>query len=135
MAETEIESVLRAADSVVLDANGLGTLTFEPDHANQRWVVTQVVVRTNQPATATTIPVATLARNAATLATMSASSQEGASWAGNQDTFTGETDVGSCDSLSVFFSPPAGQSGAPLAGFVASANLRGTKYTRRGATS
>jgi hypothetical protein len=129
---TETGSQLRKTGSVVLDGNGNGVLNFDPDHANQRWVVAQVVVSTNQSATSTVIPVATLALNAVTLATLSPGNRRGASWSGNQDTFTGNMDVGPCDFVTVIFGPPSGTAGASLAGVTATAILTGTKYSRRG---
>jgi hypothetical protein len=122
---------LRKSGSVTLDANGNGVLIFDPDNAWQRWVVTQVVVSTNQAATATVVPLVTLALNTSQLSTMSQGNQRGQSWNGNQETFTGAEDVGPCDSFSVIFSPPQGQSGTPLAGVICSAVVTGQKFTRR----
>lgn len=129
---TETQTILKKSGSCVLDATGNGVITFDPDNARQRWEVTSVVVGTNQPATATVVPVCTLGINTVTMATMSQGNQRGASWNGNQDTFTGEIDIGPCDFLSVIFSPPAGTSGAAMAGVIASAVVTGSKYTRRG---
>lgn len=122
---------LKKSGQVKLDANGNGTLYFTPDNARQRWVVTSVVVSTNQAATVTLTPVATLALNSNDIGSMSAGNQRGASWSGNQDTFTGNLDVGPCDNLSVIFSPPSGQSPASLVGVIASAVVTGVKFTRR----
>jgi hypothetical protein len=122
---------LKKSGQVKLDANGNGTLFFTPDNARQRWVVTSVVVKTNQPATSTVTPVATIALNSNDIATMSDGNNRGASWSGNQDTFSGNTDVGPCDNLSVIFSPPSGQSPAALVGVIASAVITGSKFTRR----
>ena len=128
---TETGSQLRKTGSVVLDGNGNGVLNFDPDHANQRWVITQVVVSTDQSATSTVIPVATLALNAVTMGTLSPGNQRGATWSGIQDTFTGNMDVGPCDFMAVIFGPPAGTSGTALSGVTATAICTGTKYTRR----
>jgi hypothetical protein len=147
---TEIEGQLHQAGQVVLDASGNGVLTFTPGSARQRWVVKSVVVSTNQAATATAVPVATVARNTVTLDTMSQGHNHGQSWSGNQDTFAGAIDVGPCDSLSVLFSlaPGQGASGAgadlftdlftdvfgvptALAGVIGYATVTGTRYTRR----
>lgn len=128
---TELTSALKKSGQVKLDANGHGVLTFDPDHANQRWEVDFVVVGTNQPATATTVPVATLAMNTVSFDTLSAGNNQGATWNGNQETFSGRWDVGPCDFLTVLFSPPAGAAGAPLAGVIGYAVVTGTKYTRR----
>jgi len=127
----EIEGELKKSGSVTLDASGTGVLIFDPDHANQRWEVTSVVVSTNQAATATVIPVATLALNTPVAATMSQGNQRGSTWSGNQDVFRGQIGVGPCDSLSVLFAPPPGALGTPLSGVIASAVVQGTKYTRR----
>lgn len=127
----EVVGLLRKSGTVTLDAGGHGTLTFDPDNAHQRWEVTGVVVSTNQDATATTVPVATLAVNTVSYGTMSPGNQRGASWNGNQDTFRGQLDIGPADFLTVLFTPPAGSAGAPLSGVVATAVVSGTKYTRR----
>lgn len=130
----EVEGLLKKSGSVKLDTNGNGVLTFDPDNANQRWEVTSVVNFTNQVATATVIPVATIAINSVTFATMSAGNQRGATWSGNQDVFRGLTDVGPADFLTISFSPPPGATGAQiatLAGVIASAVVTGSKYTRR----
>jgi hypothetical protein len=95
--------------------------------------VASVVVSTNQAATATVVPVATLALNTTSLSSMSAGNQRGASWSGNNDTFSiGKINVGPCDFLSVLFSPPPGQSGTSMSGVIASAVVTGTKFTKRG---
>lgn len=126
----EIEGILRKSGQVTLTAAG-GVLTFDPDHANQRWEVESVVIKTNQAATATTVPVVTLALNTTAASTMSDGNNRGQSWNGNQVTFRGLIEVGPCDFLSVLWTPPSGQSGTPLVGVIASAVLVGRKYTRR----
>lgn len=131
---TETAGQLRKSGQVTLNSNGTGTLTFDPDHANQRWVVTGVVVSTNQAATATVIPQCTIALNTTDQTQLSASNNQGTSWSGNNDTFSRAVDVGPCDFLSVMFFPPPGSSPAQvaaLAGVIATALLTGTKYTRR----
>lgn len=131
---TETATQLRRSGQVTLDANGLGTLTFDPDSANQRWVVSSIVIATNQPATATVIPQCTLGLNATILSQLSASNNWGTSWSGNNDTFSNEVDVGPCDFMSLMFAPPPGSSPAQvsaLAGVIGSAMVTGTKYTRR----
>lgn len=130
-APVETEAQLRKTGQVALDSTGNGVLTFDPDNARQRWVVTGIVVSTNQAATATVVPVATAALNTAAFATLSAGNNRGQSWSGNQDTFGGQIDVGPCDFLTVAFSPPPGQSGSSMSGVIASAVITGTKYTRR----
>lgn len=127
----EVESQLRKTGSVKLDASGNGVLLFDPSSARERWNVTNVVVSTNQSATATVIPVATLALNTTSFSQMSPGNQRGASWSGSQDTFTGELDVGPCDFMSVIFGPPSGTSGASMSGVIATAIVTGSKFTRR----
>jgi hypothetical protein len=131
-ATSEIASQLKVSGSVTLNASGNGVITFSSDHANQRWVISRVVVATNQAATATTIPYATLGLNTTAMSTMSAGNNLGVTASGNQDVFSGQLDIGPVDFLAVLFAPPPGQSGAPLAGVIASAVLTGTKYSRRG---
>lgn len=129
---TELTSQLKKSGQVKLDSTGHGVLQFYPDHANQRWEVDSVVVSTNQAATATTVPVVSLALNTVDATTASPGNAQGSTWNGNSETFTGQILVGECDFLTVLFSPPAGASGAPLSGVIGSAVLSGTKYTRRG---
>ncbi len=129
----EIPGDLKKSKQVTLDANGNGVITFDPDHANQRWEVTKIVVGTNQAAIATLVPIVTPALNTTALSTLSAGNQRGAAtWSGNNDVFSGLIDVGPCDFLSLIFSPPKGQSGAGLSGVIGFAVVTGTKYTKRG---
>lgn len=128
---TETQQQLIKSGQVKLSASGNGTLYFTPDSSRQRWVVTSVVVSTNQNATSTVVPVATVALNSNDLETMSAGNNRGATWSGNQDVGMATIDVGPCDNLSVIFSPPPGTSGTPLSGVIASAVVTGVKYTRR----
>lgn len=127
----ETEAQLKKSGSVTLDANGNGFISFDPDSARQRFVVTQVVVTTNQASTATTVPRATLALNSTALSTMSQGNQRGSTWSANQDEWNGEIEVGPCDFLSVLFAPPPGQSGTPLSGVICTAVITGSKYNRR----
>lgn len=128
----EITSALKASGQVTLDANGKGALIFSPDNSRQRWVVSEVTVNTNQSATVTIVPWVTLALNSTDIGTMSQGNQRGASWNGNQESFSGSEDVGPMDSFAVLFAPPAGTVGAAgLAGVICSAVVKGSKYTRR----
>lgn len=127
----EVSSLLRRSKSVKLDSNGNGVVTFETDNANQRWVLTSVKVSTDQMSQATLVPYATSALNSTDLTTLSQGNVFGTSWTGNNDTFTGAVDVGPCDFYSVLWYPPPGQSGAALAGVIATAVIIGTRYTRR----
>lgn len=131
---TEVSSGLRYSAQVTLDSTGSGVITFDPSSARQRWVVDSVVVSTNQAATATVVPVATVALNTTVASQLSQGNNRGASWSGNQDVFAGQMDVGPCDFLSVIFAPPAGSTAsqvAVLAGVIAYATVTGTRYTRR----
>jgi hypothetical protein len=130
--DNEIETQLKKSGQVTLDATGSGTLTFSTDSANQRWEIEEVVVKTNQSATATLVPFITLALNSTDITTLSDGNNRGQSWNGNQETFTGTEHVGPCDFFSVIFSPPTGTNGSAMAGVVASAVLTGSKFTRRG---
>lgn len=130
----ETQQQLKTSGQVTLDAAGNGVLYFTPPSARQRWLVTSVVVQTNQAANATVVPVAQLALNTVSIGTMSAGNNQGASWSGNQDIFTGEVDVGPCDFLAVLFTPPPGAAPsqiAQLAGVIASAVVKGQSFTRR----
>jgi hypothetical protein len=127
----EIQGQLQKAGQVTLDANGNGVLIFDPDNAWQRWEISEVVVSTNQAATATVVPLVSLALNTVAQSTMSLGNLRGQSWNGNQETFTGKQNVGPADYFSVIFSPPQGQSGTPLAGVICRAVITGSKFTRR----
>jgi len=127
----EVEGILKKSGSIKLDSAGNAVLIFDPDNGNQRWEVESVVTSTNQNATATVIPVATVALNTVTVPTMSQGNQRGASWSGNQEVFRGLVDVGAADSFTVTFSPPPGTSPATLVGVIATAVVTGRKYTRR----
>lgn len=131
----EVELELHKSGSVVLDANGNGVLTFDPDNARQRWEVTTVDVTTNQAANATVVPIARLAKNTSDVGTLSQGNQRGATWSANQDTWTGLIKIGPPDYFSVLFSPPPGSTAsqiAALAGVTCYAVVTGAKYTRRG---
>ena len=128
---SETAGQLLQAGQVKLDSSGNGVLIFEPSNARQRWVVSSVTVSTNQAATATTVPVATVAKNTTAAGTLSQGNNRGQSWSGNQDTFAGEIDISPADFLSILFSPAPGQSGSPLSGVIAYATVTGTRYTRR----
>ena len=131
---TEVSGQLARAGSAALDSTGSAVLTFDPGSARERWEVTSVVVSTNQPANATVVPVATVAKNTTVASQLSQANNRGASWSGNQDVFTGQTDISAADYLSVIFAPPPGATSAQvsaLAGVVCYATVTGTRYTRR----
>lgn len=127
----ETESQLKKSGTVRLNASGQGTITFDPDSARQRWVVTTVIVKTDQAFSAGTVPTVTLGLNANNITTLSDANERGSTWSGNQDTWTGEIDVGPADFLSVLFTPPQGMSGTSLNGVNATAVITGVKYNRR----
>ena len=131
---TEIEGRLVKSGSVKLDSTGNGVITLDPENARQRWEVTSVVVSTNQAATATVVPVATVAKNTAVASQLSQGNNGGQSWSGNQDVFAGKWEISAADFLSVIFSPPPGASGAQiaaLAGVTCYTTITGAKFTRR----
>lgn len=127
----ESQSQLKKSGSVTLNSSGQGTIYFDPDTARQRWVVSRVVVTTNQAFNAGTVPTVDLALNANDVVTMSDGNRLGATWSGNQDTWEGEIDVGPADFLSVIFGPPTGQAGTSLVGVICTAVITGVKYNRR----
>lgn len=132
---TETATGLKKTGTVTLDATGQGVITFDTDSSRQRWVVSEVIVSTNQSATSTVVPVATVAINTTSFSTLSANNQRGSfSWSGNNDIFRGEMDVGAMDFLSVIFAPAPGATAAQIAllnGVVGTAIVLGVKYTRR----
>ena len=127
----EEQTQLKKSGTVTLNASGQGTITFDPDSARQRWVVSTVIVKTNQAFSAGTVPTVTLALNSTNVTTMSDGNSLGQTWSGNQDTYTGEIDVSPADFLSVIFAPPAGMAGTSLSGVICTAVITGVKYTRR----
>lgn len=131
MAVTETEGLLYKSGQVTLDSSGNGVITLDPASARERWEVTSVVVKTNQAATATVVPVATVAKNTSVVSQLSQGNNHGQSWSGNQDIFTGQIDISPADYLSVLFTPPPGASGSPLSGVIAYATVTGKRYTRR----
>lgn len=128
---SETEAQLKKSGSVRLSATGQGTITFDPDTARQRWVVTGIVVKTDQAFNAGTVPTVTLGLNANDITTMSDGNNKGQTWSGNQDTWSGEIDVSPADFLSVIFSPPTGMAGTSLNGVTCTAVITGVKYNRR----
>lgn len=128
---TETEGLLYKSGQVTLDASGNGVITLDPSSARERWEVTSVVVKTNQAATATVVPVATVAKNTSIVSHLSQGNNHGQTWSGNQDIFGGLIDISPADYLSVLFTPPPGASGSPLSGVIAYATVKGKRYTRR----
>ncbi len=131
---SETATQLRTSGKVTLNASGSGSISFTPDSSNQRWVITSVVVSTNQAATALCVPWATLALNTTDITQMSQGNQRGTTYNGAQNTFSGAMDIGPMDFVSVLFYPPPGATTAQinaLAGVICSVVVQGTKYTRR----
>ena len=116
----EVSGKLKKSAQVTLDSSGSGTVTFTPYNARQRWEVAQIVVTTNQAATATPVPVAEVFVNA----TSSRGNSEGSTSSGSQDTLTGLVEVGACDQLSVVWT-------GGISGTVATAIVTGQYFTRR----
>lgn len=127
----ETQAQLKKSGSVRLSASGQGTIYFDPDTARQRWVVSTIIVSTNQAFSAGTVPTVTVGLNGNDITTMSDGNQLGSTWSGNQDTYRGEIDVGPCDFLSIIFAPATGQSGTSMSGVICTANITGVKYNRR----
>jgi hypothetical protein len=111
---------LHRAGSVVLDANGNGTIPFIPANAAQSWDVTYIAASTNQAPTATVVPQVEAFVNG----TLDRCNSRGASWAGNQTSFAGLIKVGPCDNLNIVFT-------AGVPGTTASVTIEGTYTTRR----
>jgi hypothetical protein len=131
---TEISSQLKASASGTLGATGTTAIIFQPNSANQRWVVTSCVVSTNQASTAVVTPYATMALNTTDITQLGQSYRVADTYNGSQNTFSGALDVGPCDFLAVLAYPPPGATAgqiSALVGVIASVVLYGTKYTRR----
>jgi len=131
---TEKPSQLRTTGNVTLNSAGIGSIQFSPDNANQRWVISSVIVSTNQNATAQVVPFSTIAMNTTDYTQLSQGNNRGTSYSGNNDTYSSPLDVGPCDFVSVLFYPPPGSSPSQistLVGVIATAVVLGTKYTRR----
>ncbi len=132
---TETASQLRVSGNCILDSSGNGAITFSPDNANQRWVVTSVLNATNQPQVSLVIPYCTLALNTINISQLSQGNQRGSTYNGQQNSFSGSMDIGPCDFVSALFYPPPGSTAAQIAvlvGVEANVVVIGTKYTRRG---
>lgn len=125
----EAEAVAFEASGVaVIDANGCGTICFTPADG-EHLTVTRVRVRTNQDENATVVPLATIVKNTTDVAALWGNLSFGASRTGNDDTWTGITEIGPGEILSVMFYPPSVQpdEASVLAGVIASAKITGTK--------
>lgn len=118
-AANEVESILKKTGQVTLDSNGNGTIIFDPDSANQRWEIHNVVVSTNQSSTTTPYPTAEIFIGSPT----SPGNSKGATWTGNQDTFSGDVPMNAAEEMFVVFT-------GGVVGSVAFARVTGFKYTR-----
>ena len=114
----EIGSVRRRA-AVTLDGSGNGSVSFDVQHANQKWTIDTVFCTTNQAQTTSPYP-----QVIAYLTGMQAGAAEGASWVGNQTTLRGPMDMDAGDTLNVQFNGGA-------AGAVATVVIEGTNYLWR----
>jgi len=113
------QGIVRRRKSVKLDGSGNGTITFGVDwSSNHKWVVSDIIVATNQPPTTAPYPTAT-----AYLGGQQVGVSEGATWTGNQDVMRGEVEM-TADDLIVSFT-------GGLAGSVATAVLEGDSYLLR----
>lgn len=109
--------VLNTAGSVVLDASGNGTVSFNTSNANQTWTVKNLAVytlNTNPP-----VPVCGVFLGS----TASRQNQQGATWSGNRATATANVTVGPCDTLNIMWT-----GGNP--GDTATCVLGGTSQTK-----
>jgi hypothetical protein len=116
MAEWVQQGTVRRRKSVTLDSNGNGTVSFGVDwSSNHKWVINSVIVATNQSPTTAPYPTATVYVGGQQVGV-----SEGATWTGNQDTFSGVAEM-TADDLNVAFT-----GGVP--GSVATAIIEGDSY-------
>lgn len=119
MADWIRQGIVRRRKAVTLDGSGNGSVTFGVDwSSNHKWVISDIVVATNQPQTTAPYPTAT-----AYLGGQQVGVSEGATWTGNQDVMRGEVEM-TCDDLTVAFT-------GGLAGSVATAVLEGDSWLMR----
>ena len=98
---------------------GNGSVGFDADSGNHKWVIEDIVVATSQAQNTAPYPTAT-----AYLTGQQVGVSEGASWIGNQDTMRGQVEIGPCETLTVAFS-----GGVP--GSVATAIAEGDSFLWR----
>jgi hypothetical protein len=116
MAEWVQQGTVRRRKSVTLDGSGNGTVSFGVDwSSNHKWVISSVIVATNQSPTTAPYPTATVYVGGQQVGV-----SEGATWTGNQDTFSGVAEM-TADDLNVAFT-----GGVP--GSVATAIIEGDSY-------
>jgi len=115
---TEVTGQLHESGRVVLDSSGYGEIYFSVYNAWQRWEVDSVVVKTSQATDQTPYPKAEV--YAGFIADVFS---QGATWTGNQDTFSGRVDVDDGTDMIIVFS-------GGIAGTTATAIVYGKRYTR-----
>ena len=119
MADWLRQGTVRRRQSVVLDGNGNGTLTFGVTFSsNHKWVIEDIIVATSQSSTSPPYPTAT-----AYLGGQQVGVSEGATWTGNQDVLRGQIEM-TLDDLTVAFT-------GGLAGSTATAVIEGESYLWR----
>lgn len=110
---------VRRRASVKLDGSGNGTVTFDVTYSsNHRWVISDVIVATDQSQTSPPYPTAT-----AYYGGQQVGVSEGATWTGNQDIMRGSIEM-TAETLSVAFT-------GGLAGSVATAVIEGDSFLWR----
>jgi len=106
---------VRRRASVKLDASGDGSVSFDVFTANSRWVIESVVCSASG-ATPALYPQAVLY-----VGGQQSGVSEGASWIGNQETFTGIIEMTGADTLTVAFS--GGTSGTMMTVIIEGTNF------------
>jgi hypothetical protein len=109
----------RKRASVTLDGSGNGSVSFDADSANHKWVISSVILSTSQAQTTAPYPTATTYLTGQQIGV-----SEGASWIGNQDVMEGTVELGPCESFTVAFT-------GGVAGSVATAIAEGDSYLWR----
>ena len=101
------QGTVRRRKSVTLDGSGNGSVTFGVDwSSNHKWVISDIIVATNQASTQTPYPTAT-----AYLGGQQVGVSEGATWTGNQDVMRGQVSM-TAEDLTVAFTGGVVGSGA-----------------------
>ncbi len=85
MADWQPSGEVNRTKQVTLDGSGNGSLNFDVGSANERWIITSVLVSTNQAQTTAPYPQVTVYENGQQQAGLAT----GASWIGNQDVLVG----------------------------------------------
>lgn len=119
MADWVLQGKVRRRSSAKLDASGNAELDFDVYTSNTRWIITDVLVLTDQPQTQAPYPTVTIY-----LGGLQQGTAEGASWTGNQDIFRGKLEMTACDTLRVQFT-------GGLPGSVATVTIEGENYLWR----